>query len=226
MIFAENRVERDKKAFRARDSVRRDPGEPSLSILRCRTLVSLCVAGILIFSLGGCPERPTGPAEDQAAVTRPDEQAPPRVEVPYDGHLRLVSLMAESEGATTSLDASEVIEIPDGASLYLETWQRLEDHRVRLVDGNDRLIPFKLETGPVALRAHSFGEPEPGGTWIRIRPEVPLVDGRVYQLKIEPELADRVTDHEGRPYEDFILDLRRLDTSEPEGLEDAAEAMD
>lgn len=96
----------------------------------------------------------------------------------------------------------------------METWQRLDDHRIRLVDSRDRLVPFELDSGPVTARTGA--ESEPGGTWFRLKPASSLGEGHAYRLQLEPELADRITDHKGRPYEDLSIEVRRLVTDEPD----------
>ncbi len=141
--------------------------------------------------------------------TEPLEETEEKEEivVPYDARLRLVALQVDpEEGMPQPVDPAGIVEIPRGGSLYLETWQRLDDYRVRLVDSNDRLVPFSLEAGPVALR--SSGNAEPGGTWVRLTPAGELQQGRDYALRLEPELGDRITDYHGYEYEDLSISIR------------------
>jgi hypothetical protein len=172
---------------------------------------------------GGCRAPAPGSSDAGAGVESEPAEPPPPPEIPYDGRLRLVSVRAEIGETSIDLDADEILEIPGGASLYLETWPRLEDHRVRLVTPNDRLVPFSLETGPVAVRERG-GHIEPGGTWVRLIPGEALREGTEYQLRIEPELGERITDVLDRPYEDLILPLRRVDPDDEadEAPEDGA----
>ncbi len=178
-----------------------------------RGSTGVLILGMLALIIGGCGQCGTGPEEEEEAHdARADTPEP--VDIPYDGRIRLVSLELEHDGDRRQLEIGESLEIPANAVLYLETWQRLDDHRVRLVDGADRLVPFDLETGPVATR--SGPSVEPGGTWFRLTPGEELREGRSYTVRIEPELAERITDHLGRDYEDLVIELRLMESAEPE----------
>lgn len=174
------------------------------------------------------------------STSGPEEPAEPKGPPPppfdvTDARLDVSRLTADSDGRTVALDPkAATIEVPAGWALALTTWQRLTDFRVRLVDDRDHLVPYHLESGPVAVRSEA--RPEPGGTWVRVVPDPALEVGDTYLLEIEGEQSDSVHDQAGRTYEDLVLTLQAVEPppeapqppepgpSGPDGGENAAEA--
>lgn len=174
----------------------------------------------------GCPSQSSGPdAATGGQEAAPAPPPPPPFDV-TDDRVDVSSLAAVRGGEATALDLqAQPLRVPADAHLSLTTWQRLVDYRVRLVDPRDRLVPYQVESGPVAVR--SAERPEPGGTWFRIQPEPPLAPGASYQLRLEGERADSLVDHLGRAYQDLVLELiveapaPAVPTAEPDAEPDA-----
>lgn len=161
--------------------------------------------------LPGC-HRPASRATVHAAPKGPP---PPPFDV-LDDHLDIVAIQAVTPaGATRLAIHDDAVRLPVGAALRLELWQRLADGRVRLVTPDDRLVPFRLETGPVASRGG--GRPEPGGTWFRLTPMRPLEPDHDYQLRIEGERNDQPTDDSGKAFRDLALTIHVVAAAGPDG---------
>jgi hypothetical protein len=169
-------------------------------MFRARFLsLSALSALVLIGSLVGCKDEPP------PVVEAPVEAPPPEPEP-----LQFMVTAEVADGGTQPIptDVPEAPVIDSMIGLSLSTNLGLSNHRVRVFDSADRVVPSDDETE---------APPPGGGILYRVRFLEPLKPGSRYTLVIDAETGDVMTDSEGREQSEFRYEFQIADPESDAG---------
>jgi len=176
-----------------------------------------------LLAVAGCPSaQPTQPKQPSDAPQAPSSARAPelaakapasvKIALPFDPEDDLLDIVGV--WALTAKDAKPVAmskkirpwAVPVHGSLRVELWQRLTDFRVRLLDGDGRMLPHEVLVGQVPV--HPQRKPvEPGGTWVQVTATDGFPPATPVQIVIDGENGPRALDIHGKGYQDLVLDV-------------------
>src|SRR5690606_8975499 len=135
---------------------------------RAAALLGLCLLG-----LPGCPDKTPPPPPEPVVEAPPPEPDP----------LAFLVVAELTDGTTQPVptDVPDAPELPSMAGLSLSTNHGLSNHRIRVFDATDRVVPSDDETE---------APPPGGGIVYRVRFVEPLKAGERYTLVIDAETGD------------------------------------
>lgn len=149
-------------------------------------LLSLSVLSALVL-VG-----PLGCRDEQPPVVEPPVEAPP----PEPDPLQFMVTAEVADGSTQPIptDVPEAPVIESMIGLSLSSNFGLSNHRIRVFDAADRVVPSDDETE---------APPPGGGILYRVRFVEPLKAGSRYTLVIDAETGDVMSDSLGREQSEF-----------------------
>lgn len=149
-------------------------------------------SAVLLIGLVGCRD-----PEPSPAIEVPEVEAPPPEPEPLE--FLVVGELANGETQPIPTDVPEAPQLPSMIGLSLSSNMALTNHRIRIFDAADRVVPSDDQTE---------APPPGGGIVYRVRFVEPLKVGSRYTLVIDAETGDFMTDGAGREQAEFRYEFQ------------------